>query len=552
MFVFFLSIGRYFEMQARHRLSDSSGNINSLLPKTIDIERITGACVVRKSIVPADIEIGDQIQLRKGDIVPFDGQITGGRGHFDEGLVTGESTPVTRVAGESVLVGSRLTGGTVMLEARKLWADSSLARIDQLVRTASADPAQQEGTDKGFARYFVAWVLVLTCCVGAWWAFTEPERWFEIVLAMLVASCPCAFSLAAPVARTAAAHTLRRCGILLNDPMVLSKVHNATHWFFDKTGTLTAGKPIIEGVQIQTALTATQCLQLCASLERQSEHPFANAFRAYQNTGLVVEELAEKPGCGVTGKIDGTRYYLGRREWVQAVLIEDSKDTNQYRLKQNDSEITNAPNDTASELVLATKQQLLAAVFVHDPIRNGALALVNDLQHKGISVAILSGDKSGPVNSLAKQLGDTQRWFAQSPADKLHRLQQAQSDGGITVMVGDGLNDAPVLAGADISIALASGSELSQYNADVILLRTDLTHLTLLNRVAESSERITQQNKRWALLYNAIVLPLAAFGFLTPWLAAIGMSMSSLLVVLNALRIRRLGMQNIQSSLVKA
>ena len=539
MFVFFLSIGRYVEMRARHHLADSSGEINRMLPDKITVQRVNGDQLEEHRIAPKLIELSDRITLNVGDVVPFDARLIRGEASFDESLMTGESLAVQHGVGEQVYVGARLLRGEVTISANKVWIESSLFKINQLVQNASADTAPTKLSQVG--RNFVLWVIVLTVLVGAVWFYIAPDRVFHIVLAMLVASCPCAFSLAAPVGRTAAAHTLRRSGILLSNPEALSVASKVSHWLFDKTGTLTMGKPSVEDVVVLSEMSEQKCLTMVADVEHYSDHSLANAFAGFASElggAKLVEKFVDEPGCGVRALYAGKPVFIGKRSWVLEQLANTVP--SQYA-DESFAQVSNLSNNHygASEIAVAYAGILVAVIHVTDSVRTSSSSALRQLSATGASVKVISGDKASAVAAVCDELSVRDYQADMLPADKLTVLRRLQMDGGVVAMVGDGVNDAPVLAGADLSIALATGSELSQYHADVVLLNGDLSQLTSLSKVAQTTEKVTRQNLNWALFYNGLALPFAALGFLTPWLAALGMSLSSLLVVLNALRIKR-------------
>ncbi len=535
MFVFFLSIGRYVEMRARHRLADSSGEVNRMLPKSIEVTRANNGNPEQHAISPNDVVLADQITLKAGQVVPFDARILEGEAAFDESLLSGESLAVNRGEGDQVFVGSRLLTGEVKLTAIKEWTDSSLFKINQLVQKASANVGETAFSQVG--RSFVLWVLILTALVAGIWYVIEPERVFQIVLAMLVASCPCAFSLAAPVGRTAAAHTLRRNGILLANAHALSSATQIDTWLFDKTGTLTLGKPSIEHVLVFDELDQHACLTMIADVESHSEHALAAAFTSFRSelgAENLLEQFTDTPGFGVHAIYAGKPIWIGKRAWVlnnvsnQAAVDSRKQDIEQLR--------TISP--TASEVWVAYDNKLVCMVLLNDSLRASARTMLANLKVRGADIQVLSGDKHSAVAGACSVLGIDSYRAELLPDQKLSSLQKLQAEGHHVAMVGDGVNDAPVLAAADLSVALATGSELSKYHADIILLNGDLDQIGRLLDVAKLTGRVTRQNLNWALAYNAIALPLAAFGYLNPWLAALGMSFSSLLVVLNALRIR--------------
>jgi len=539
MFVFFLSIGRYVEMRARHHLADSNGEINRMLPDKITVQRVNRDQIEEHRIAPKLIELSDRITLNVGDVVPFDARVVNGEGSFDESLMTGESLAVEHEVGEQVYVGARLLRGDVTLSANKVWIESSLFKINQLVQNASADTAPTKLSKVG--RNFVLWVIMLTVLVGAVWFYIAPDRVFHIVLAMLVASCPCAFSLAAPVGRTAAAHTLRRSGILLSNPEALNVASKVSHWLFDKTGTLTVGKPSVENITVLSDMSEQECLTMVADVEHHSDHSLANAFAGFASElgdDKLVEEFVDEPGCGVRALYAGKPVFIGKRSWV---LEQIANTVPNEHADESLAQVSNLSSNHygASEIAVAYGGVLVAVIHVRDSVRASSFSALRQLSAMGASVRVISGDKASAVAAVCDELSVSDYQADMLPADKLAVLRRLQRGGGVVAMVGDGVNDAPVLAGADLSVALATGSELSQYHADVVLLNGDLNQLTRLYRVAQTTEKVTRQNLNWALFYNGLALPFAALGFLTPWLAALGMSLSSLLVVLNALRIKR-------------
>ncbi|RBP50695.1 Cu2+-exporting ATPase [Arenicella xantha] len=531
MFVFFLSLGRFLEMRARHRLTGANDDVESLLPRVITVQRFHDNQVTSLEVEPQQIQVGDQMQLRAGDIAAFDASITGGSGEFDESLITGESRPVLHAAGDRVVAGSRVLSGTLMLEAVHGWTDSSIFKIQRLLQKADRPERLAHSYLESAGRYFVAVVLCLTALVGLIWSFYQPDRVFEVCLAMLVASCPCAFSLAAPVARSTAINTLKRVGVLISNNRALESIATVSHWCFDKTGTISAGKMRIQQIVSVGEQAEIQGLKIASSLESQSDHLLASAFQTVDQL-FAVSGFSEETGQGVTGRIDGVRYYLGKRGWVC--------ERTGIAITELDSAMGFPANHQQdSEVVLASSAQLIAIYLVRDEIRPSAANLVNHLISNGQQVTLISGDRESAVRSCAESLQINDYRANQLPEDKLDYISSQQQAGQTLAMVGDGVNDAPVLAAADFSVALASGSELSANNADVILLNGNLGRLIDIQTVATRTQQVTRQNLVWALGYNVLVLPLAALGFLTPWIAALGMSLSSLLVVLNASRIRR-------------
>ncbi|MFT5655795.1 MAG: Cu2+-exporting ATPase, partial [Arenicella sp.] len=526
MFVFFLSVGRYIEMSARHRLTGSASDVQNLLPTQITIQRYQANKGQLISIKPTEVIAGDQIQLKQGSIVPFDAKIKSGRGQLDESLLTGEAMPIKRATGDAVLAGSKLLSGSLVLESTGSWSASSIAKVQQSIQSAQRCDKREQARSEMFSRYFVQAVLLLTAVVASVWLVIEPQRVFEICLAMLIAVCPCAFALAAPIGRSAAIHSLKRVGVLLTNNAALDSLLKVNRWCFDKTGTLTRGRPSIHKVTPLSTLCEDACLQIVACIEQESGHVLSTAFENIQ-TDLSAENFEETVGQGVSATVNGVLYRVGKRGWVLSQMSDLPHDLDEI-IKPNKAEV-----------ILANGDEVLAIIQLHDELRSSARQFLSTLiSSTNAEVMVLSGDHHASVEALCDELGVTSYAAGLLPSEKLDVIKRYQNQGDVIAMVGDGINDAPVLAAADVSIALASGSELALNNADVVLLNGNLAYLDSLTKVAQKASIITKQNLTWALTYNALALPLAAFGLLTPWIAALGMSLSSVLVVLNALRIQ--------------
>lgn len=525
MFIFFLLIGRYVEMRARHRLSDAPNALMRLLPTRVNIQRFMGSELVTRSIRPQQVELRDQLLLKADNIVPFDASIVGGEAYIDESLLTGEVHPVAKGAGDLLLAGSKLISGVLSVEARCIWSESSIVKIERLLSKGNRHKGGYQSRLQRFSQVFVLAVLLLTIVVAIFWWFYDASRVFEISLAMLIASCPCAFALAIPVGSTAASNALRKQGVLLANSDALQKLCSITSWCFDKTGTLTKGQMSLQRVICLSSKSEKECVDIAAALERLSRHSLARAFINVE-TSLLANDINEVAGNGVSGAINGDAYFLGKREWVLT----------QIGPQEN---LTLPPFDQrCSEMLLASNNGVQALIFVSDELRSGVRETLLFLTKNEKKLSILSGDTNSAVATMAADLDIQSALGGMLPEQKMRHISSAQMAGEVVAMVGDGLNDAPIMSKADLSIAMASGSELTQSQADIVLLNSRFDTLISLHQVARLSKKITNQNLTWALLYNAIVLPLAAFGYLSPWIAALGMSSSSLLVVLNALRIR--------------
>ncbi len=522
MFIFFLSLGRFLEMSARHKATERSEAIGQLLPDTVrrlvdDREEVVAAVRLRA---------GDRFTLRPGERVPADARILSGRAAMDESLITGESRPVRKEAGATVTAGSINLDGALTLSAERVGQDTLLAAIGRLLERAQAErPAIAVLADR-VASWFVVGVLLIAAAVALAWWWIEPAAAFPTALAVLVVTCPCALSLATPAALAAANTALAERGILVVRSRVLEGLARFDRLVFDKTGTLTVGRPELTRTHLLAdagdADEAT-CIALAARLESGSEHAAA---RAFPRRGDAAEDLRPVPGRGIEGTIDGRRYRVGSAEFVGVGALAALPALNAAR--------------DASVVFLGTDDgRVMAAFELRDRPRADAAAVVAALHDAGIASAIASGDRDETVREIAAALAIDDARGALGPEDKLAWVREMQSAGETVALVGDGINDAPVLAGADVSIAMGAGTTLAQSSADAVLLGESLAPLLSAVELARRTRRVIRQNIGWAIGYNLLAVPLAASGALAPWMAAIGMSASSLLVVLNALRLRR-------------
>jgi Cu2+-exporting ATPase len=373
------------------------------------------------------------------------------------------------------------------------------------------------------AGYFTWALLLLTLVVGAAWFAVAPERTFDIVLAVLVVTCPCALSIAAPAAIAAAGSSLLKRGILLTSGHALETLARVNHVVLDKTGTLTFGKPMLQRVLPLAEAGEARCKLIAASLEQASEHPLAASFIAAAGDMplLTVSEPENLPGKGVAGVIDGVRYTLGNRHLLP-VAAPQTQDI---------------PAD-ATVVWLCDPTRVLAAFVLSDQLRAEAAEMVRELQQSGIRVTMLSGDGESAVRHVAGQLGIADWRAGQHPQDKLAALQDMQRAGDVVAMVGDGVNDAPVLAGAQVSLAMGGGTQVARSSSDIVLLSENLLDVGRALNTSRRAMAVMKSNFAWAVAYNLVALPFAVLGYVPPWVAAIGMSASSLIVVLNALRLR--------------
>ena len=515
MFVFFLTLGRFLEMRARHRSIDRSAALSSLLPNTAT--RIDDA---GHNIVPvSQLQSGDRLLIRAGDPIPADGLLAAGSTSVDEALLTGEARPQARIAGDALSAGSVNLDGMIEMTVTSTGSDTTLGTISRLSERARyARPSFVTLADR-IASYIVVALLVVATGVATFWYFTDPNRAFVITLSVLVVTCPCALALATPAAFAAAGSRLSQLRLLVTNGNAIESLSRATLAMFDKTGTLTMGTPRITSVfVIDNNWTEKDCRLVAAALEHVSTHPLAKAFALPDELPPVMDERIHV-GQGVCGLIDGSEWRIGSAEFVGGgAAAEDS---------------------TATHVFLGVAGNVVAWFELEDELRPDVRETLDTIRALGLKTALISGDHRVAVETIATRLGIDDLHFECTPEDKLHVIETAQERGERVVMIGDGINDAPVLAGADTSIAPAHGALLAQTSADVIMLGDSLAPLTTAVEMARKTMRIVRQNLAWAIIYNALALPLAAAGFVPPWAAAIGMSASSLIVVLNALRLNR-------------
>ena len=529
MFIALLLVARYVELGARRRAGDAIEAVARAQPATA--ERLPGFPHSREAetVGAGVLAGGDFVLVRAGAPVPCDGVVTEGRAAVDEAILTGESQPRARGPGERVLAGSIARDGALVVKVTAAGEGTRLAAIERAAtRAATGRPRVARVADR-VARWFVAALLVLATITALVWWQIDSERALPVTFALLVVSCPCALSLATPAALAAAAGALARRQVVVTRPDALESFAQVTHVVIDKTGTLTEGRPGLTDLALFRGTSRDRALALAAALEAPSEHPLAGALRAAAQ-GLPRAEAADvvvEPGQGLEGVVDGVPLRLGRVSFVAALADGHRADAT-----------PGGPTDTL--VALGDAQGPLAVFALGDRLRPGAQGLVADLRALGITPVLLSGDRQAAVTATATALGIADAYGDAMPEDKRDAIAALQARGAVVAMVGDGINDAPALARAQVSASLGSATPLAQWTADVVILADDLGRLTATIRHARRTLAVVRQNLLWAFAYNAVAIPAAALGHVTPLVAAIGMSASSLLVVANALRVARL------------
>jgi Cu2+-exporting ATPase len=527
MFIFFLTVARYVEMVARHQSTQVSDSLGRMLPATAHRLSAGGPGAVT-DIAVSQIAAGNRLLVRTGEVVPADGELTQGSTEFDESMLTGESVPVERAVGDRVTGGTINVGAPVQMRVTAAGRETVLASIVALLTRAQSERPRITRAGDRFSSRFLARVLIGAVLVCAFWSIAEPGRAFDATLAVLVVACPCAFSLATLVAVASANAALARRGVLVTSPDAIEGLAKVTRVVFDKTGTLTDGVVAISRCTPLGASSAVECLQIAAALEVGSEHPIARAFTgpAESREGLQAHDVQVVAGGGVSGLVNGKRFKIGTRAFASGAAPPPSA-------------LTDEIDDAV--VFLSSEDGDLATFAVADEPRRESAHTVAALHGQGLRIEISSGDSAVAVRRLARHCGIGTFAARRSPAQKLERVRALTSQGEFVAMVGDGINDAPVLGGAGVSIAMSRGSALTLASADLILIGDSLKALPEAFSLARHATRVIRQNLVWAAAYNLTAMPLAAMGWVPPWAAAIGMSMSSIVVVLNSLRLIRSG-----------
>lgn len=524
MFTFFLSLGRFMENRTRVRAGLAGGDLANRLPCAARRESAAGEELVAAELV----EVGDIVRVRPGETIPIDGQIVDGRSQINEAALTGEYMPVSRGIGEPVIAGTLNGEGPLRVRVSRTGNQTRLSAIMRILDQAQSEkPRTAELADR-VARYFVTAVLVVSAGAYFGWRAAGAEDAFAIMLSVLVVTCPCALSLATPTALTAATSALRRKGFLPARGYTLEALASADIVVFDKTGTLTQGSLQLRQTKVTDSMSDSLALKWAAALESHSEHPIARAFPVVSSSQAT--QVFNHLGRGLSGVVDGRQLYLGSSNFIEEIL---GQSLAQYEPK------------TGVGVHLCDSNHWLACFHLDDSPRTDAAQTIAQLKRMNIQVALLSGDRQSHVQRVAADLGIDQAWGEAQPEAKLQRLRQLEKDGYQVAVVGDGLNDLPAMAGARLSIAMGGANDLTQLRADGILLSSQLMVLPEAIALARKTRLIIRQNLCWALGYNLVALPAALAGAVPPWLAAVGMSLSSLIVVVNAMR---LGSETVKAS----
>ncbi|KRC36156.1 cation-translocating P-type ATPase [Acidovorax sp. Root219] len=534
MFVFFLLTGRWLELRLRDSTAGALEAVMNRLPDSVERRGADGAFT---RVATRRLAVGDVIRVLPGEAFPADGRITDGSTQADEALLTGESTPVARPQGSAVVAGSYNLQAAVQVRVEGTGSATRFAQIVALMESASLQKPRLAQLADRVARPFLIAVLLAAVLAAAYWWPSSPSHALMVAVAVLIVTCPCALSLATPVAMLTAAGTLARHGLLVRNLQGLEALAAVDTLVFDKTGTLTREGMALQGVHTITGLARHDALALAAALARQSMHPASRVLCAAADGGpgrWAATEVVEEAGQGLTARVIDTTGALAPRRLRLGSARHAGVGAGQ------------GADSAALQVVLSEETDgrgaavELARFTLAESLRPEACDVVQALQREGVAVHVLSGDRMASVQRVAAQAGIAHSQGDCSPGGKLAALQALQSQGRQVAMVGDGLNDGPVLAGANVSFAFGSAVPLARSRADFVVLGGSLQLVLQAVLLARKTLRVVRQNLCWAAAYNALCVPLAVLGYMPAWLAGLGMALSSLLVVLNASRLARL------------
>ena len=529
-------LGKWLEARAKRQTTEAIRALNALWPATAHVRRDG----VETDMPVAQVRVGDTVLVRPGERVPVDGVVSEGRSHVDESHLTGESRPVVKTPGAAVTGGSINAEGLLCISTRAVGAETTLARIVRLVESAQAAKAPIQKTVDRVSAVFVPVVLGIALLTGAGWLLVG-SAWEQALInavAVLVIACPCALGLATPTALMAGTGVAAMHGILIRDAQALELAHSVTTVVFDKTGTLTEGRPALVSVQPAPGVETAEVLQLAAALQQGSDHPLARAVmdKARTEHSVVPAALGSTalPGRGVAAMVGGVQLSLGSARLLkESGLVAGALTATAQQLQDE--------GRTVSWLVRQQNGavELLGLLAFGDTIKPSAATAITRLHALGISTVMLSGDNAGSAAAVAHTLGIGEFRAEVLPADKAAAVQALRATGAVVAMVGDGINDAPALAAADVGMAMSNGTDVAMDAAGITLMRGDLGLVADALDVSRRTSRKIRQNLFWAFAYNVVGIPLAALGLLSPVIAGAAMAFSSVSVVGNALWLRR-------------
>ncbi len=534
MFIFLLLCSRYLELRARRKAGAALERLQHGLPASATVLDDYPASQNGILVKAGTLVAGQVMMIKPGEAVAADCVILEGNTMLDLSLLSGESAAVAKRVGDVLPGGAINVGNRIIARITQRAQDSTLSNLIKLIDRAGRDkPHIAQWADKVAAWFVLALLVLAVATFGVWYWLDggSAERAWSIAIAVLVVSCPCALSLATPTALAAGTDNLLRQGVLVTGPQTIETLHRTTHIVFDKTGTLTYGHPVLQQIVVLGTMQEAVCLQVAAALDASSAHPLAcaivQAARNLSNAAQLdwqLEHVQELPGHGVEGVLDKQPYRIGSASFVGEL---------------SGLSPTHSVPDGMTPVYLGAGGKWLACFALHDGLRPEAVATVDYFHKIGKKVALLSGDHEALVHKVGQQLGIATSVGGCLPDQKLAFVKQLQEAGAVVAMVGDGINDAAVLRAADVSFAMGTGAALAQAHADAVLLNGRIDSLCNSAHVARRTMLVIRQNLIWASLYNALAIPAAALGLINPWISGVGMALSSAVVVVNALRLRK-------------
>jgi Cu+-exporting ATPase len=535
-------LGQMLELRARERTSGAIRALLDLAPKSARRIADDGA----ETEVPLDrIGVGDRLRVRPGEKIPVDGIIVDGRSSVDESMVTGESMPVTKAAGDKIIAGTLNRSGSFVMHAEKVGRDTLLAQIVQMVATAQRSRAPIQRMVDQVSSWFVPLVLLAAAATFVVWSVfgPQPRLTFALVAAVsvLIIACPCALGLATPMSIMVGIGRGARAGVLVRNAQALERMEKVDTLVIDKTGTLTEGKPKVTAIVAAPGWSESELLRLAASIERASEHPLATAIVAAATERAIalaeVRDFDAPTGKGVIGTIEGRKVALGSANFLGELGVDTAA-------LQNDADLLR--RDGATVVLVAADDKAAGIVAIADPVKATAHAALQSLVADGIRIVMLTGDNRITAAAVARRLGIADVQAEMLPDRKSAVVERLRREGRIVAMAGDGINDAPAVAAADVGIAMGTGTDVAIESAGITLVKGDLTGIVRARRLARATMRNIRQNLLFAFLYNGAAIPIAAgilyptFGILlSPVVGAAAMALSSVSVIGNALRLRR-------------
>lgn len=531
-------LGKLLEAQAKGKTSEAIEKLVNLAPKQAIVIRDN-----KEFIIPVDdVQTGDMLLVKPGEKIPVDGTVISGISSVDESMVTGESMPVEKTKGSSVIGGTINKHGSLRMTATNVGKDTTLSHIVQLIEDAQSRKAPIQRFADVISAYFVPIVLIIAAITFSSWYFAlGKELSFALLtsIAVLVIACPCSLGLATPTAIMVGTGKGAKHGILIKGGDILEKAHKIKHVIFDKTGTITKGKPEVTDV-VSVSKHEKELLTIATSLEKESEHPLAEAIVTYANAKKIESTTPQKfsaiPGHGVTGTVNKKQYLFGNTKLMQK---------NNINTARIESQLAELENQGKTAMILATKKQVIGIIAVADTIKETSKEAVHKLKQLGISVHMITGDNNRAAHAIAEQVGIHHVFAEVLPQDKSDYVKKLQKD-GLVAMIGDGINDAPALAQADIGIAMGSGTDVALETGDIVLMKNDLLDVPKSIRLSRQTMAKIKQNLFWALFYNILGIPIAAGmlypatgWLLSPMIAGGAMALSSVSVVTNSLFLKK-------------